>query len=194
MSYYSAEELQSLGLASFGEDVRISRKTSLYNPGRISLGSHVRIDDYCVLSAGDGGIRIGNYVHVAVFCSVMGKEAITLDDFSGLSSRVSIYSSNEDYSGKHLTNPTVPDSYRGVENGPVSLGRHVIVGAGSVILPGIRIEDGAAVGSLSLVTRNCETFAIYSGVPARRIGERSRDLLALERQLRQEAAGPTAGA
>ncbi len=54
MSYYSPDELPSLGLARFGDDVRISKKASLYNPGRIAIGSHVRIDDFSVLSAGEG--------------------------------------------------------------------------------------------------------------------------------------------
>ncbi|MBT3210423.1 MAG: acyltransferase, partial [Planctomycetaceae bacterium] len=67
MSFYSMEELQTLGLASFGKDVKISRKASIYNPGQISIGNHVRIDDFCVLSAGEGGIEIGDYVHIAVY-------------------------------------------------------------------------------------------------------------------------------
>lgn len=186
MSFYSTEELQTLGLATFGEDVRISRKASIYNPGRISIGSHVRIDDFCVLSAGEGGIEIGDYVHIAVYCSLMGEGKIKLNDFSGLSSRVSIYSSNDDYSGEHLTNPTVPVQFTGVTHADVLLGKHVIIGSGSVVLPGICLADGVVVGALSLVTKNCQAFGKYWGAPARRIGERKRDLLELETQLRQQ--------
>lgn len=187
MSFYATEELQTLGLASFGEDVRISRKASIYNPGRISLGSHVRIDDFCVLSAGEGGIEIGDYVHIAVYCSLIGAGNIKLNDFCNLSSRVSIYSSNDDYSGEHLTNPTIPDQFTGVTHADVLFGKHVIIGAGAVVLPGVCLEVGVAVGSLSLVSKNCAAFGIYSGIPARRIGERKRDLLELEKQLRQQS-------
>lgn len=187
MSYYSTEELQTLGLASFGEDIRISRKASIYNPGRISLGSHVRIDDFCVLSAGEGGIEIGDYVHIAVYCSLIGAGKIKLNDFCNLSSRVSIYSSNDDYGGEHLTNPTVPDQFTGVTHADVLLGKHVIIGSGSVVLPGIYINDGVAVGALSLVAKDCQAFGVYGGVPANRIGERKRDLLELEKQLRQQS-------
>jgi len=187
MAFYSLEELQTLGLATFGADVRISRKASIYNPGLIAIGNHVRIDDFCVLSAGKGGIEIGDYVHIAVYCSLMGAGRIRLDDFSNLSSRVSIYSSNDDYSGEHLTNPTIPDQFTGVTHAAVLLGKHVIVGAGAVVLPGVCLEDGVAVGSLSLVSKNCNAFGIYAGVPARRIGERKRDLLELEKQLRQQS-------
>jgi len=187
MSFYSIEELQTLGLAAFGKAVRVSRKASIYNPGRISIGNHVRIDDFCVLSAGEGGIEIGDYVHIAVYCSLMGEGNIKLDDFSGLSSRVSIYSSNDDYSGLHLTNPTIPDQFTGVTHADVLLGKHVIIGAGTIVLPGVCLEDGVSVGSLSLVSKNCAAFGIYFGAPARRIGERKRDLLELEKQLRQQS-------
>lgn len=187
MSFYSTEELQTLGLATIGEDVRISRKASIYNPGRISIGNHVRIDDFCVLSAGEGGIEIGDYVHIAVYSSLIGAGKIKLNNFCNLSSRVSIYSSNDDYSGEHLTNPTVPDQFTGVTHADVLLGKHVIIGAGGILLPGICIDDGVAVGALSLVTKDCQAFGIYGGVPARRIGERKRDLLELEKQLRQQS-------
>ncbi len=187
MSFYSTEELQTLGLASFAEDVRISKKASIYNPGRISIGNHVRIDDFCVLSAGQGGIEIGDYVHIAVFCSLIGAGRIVVRDFANLSSRVSIYSSNDDYSGMHLTNPMVPEKFTGVTHEDVFIGVHTIIGSGSVVLPGAELEEGTAVGSLSLVKNKCQSFGIYAGVPARRIGERKRDLLKLEKQLRQQS-------
>lgn len=187
MSFCSADELQKLGLARFGEDVRISEKASIYNPGRISIGNHVRIDDFCVLSAGEGGIEIGDYVHIAVYCSLIGAGKIRLNDFCNLSSRVSIYSSNDDYTGKYLTNPTVPAEFTGVSHANVLVGRHVIIGSGTVVLPDVHLEDGVAVGALSLISKNCTAFGIYCGVPARRIGERKRDLLELEKQLRQQS-------
>ena len=112
----------------------------------ISVGNNVRVDDFCVLAAGVGGINIGDYVHIAVGCSLIGAGKITLSDFSGLSSRVAIYSSTDDYSGATMTNPTVPSKYTGVINADVFLGKHVIIGSGSVILPGITLEVGAAVG------------------------------------------------
>lgn len=179
----SRAEIQSLGFASVGEDVRISEHARFYGTNRIRIGSHVRIDDFCVLSAGEGGIEIGNYVHIAVYCSLIGQGRIVLADFSGLSSRVSIYSSNDDYSGAALTNPTVPAEFTNVRHAPVHLGRHVIVGSGSIILPGVILEEGVAVGALSLVNKNCAAFGIYAGYPARRIKERKRDLLALEARL-----------
>lgn len=181
MAFYSDKELVEIGFAKYGVNVLISNKTSIYNPSKISIGSNVRIDDFCVLSAGEGGIEIGNYVHIAVFCSLIGLGKISLAEFSGLSSRVSIYSSNDDYSGEHLTNPTVPSQYTGVEHADVSIGKHAIIGSGSVILPGVALEEGVAIAALSLVSKNCSAFGVYSG--NRRIAERKRRLLELEAQL-----------
>jgi galactoside O-acetyltransferase len=183
-SFYGKEELNALGFKSVGKNVLISRKSSIYGISRISIGNNVRIDDFCVLSAGKGGIEIGNYVHVAIFSSLQGEGKITMQDFAGISSRVSVYSSNDDYFGEFMSNPTVPSKYTGVTHGDVLIGKHVIIGSGSVLLPGITINTGAAIGALSLVCEDCEEFYIYKGNPAKKLVERSRNLLDLEREFR----------
>jgi acetyltransferase-like isoleucine patch superfamily enzyme len=180
MSYYSDTELAALGWKRLGRNVRVSRKASIYNPRSIEIGDDSRIDDFCLLSAGSDGIAIGRNVHLAAYSSLIGAAAIALDDFAGLSSRVSIYSSSDDYSGRSMTNPTVPVEFTDVRHAPVRLARHTIVGAGSVILPGVTLHEGCAVGALSLVRKDCDAFGIYAGNPARRIGTRLRDLLELE--------------
>ncbi|HKS11864.1 MAG TPA: acyltransferase [Pseudomonas sp.] len=192
MAFLSQEQLDAMGFARVGKHVLVSDKCSFYNCAAISIGNHVRIDDFCVLSAGDGGIEIGDHVHIAVYSSLMGGGRITLGDFSGLSSRVSVYSSSDDYSGASMTNPTVPDDFKHVQTAPVDIGRHVIIGAGSVVLPGVTLGQGAAIGALSLVTKRCDEFGIYSGVPARRIKARKRALLELEQRLRAESGGADA--
>lgn len=189
MAILPREQLDEMGFVSVGSNVRLSDKASIYGAGRIRIGNNVRIDDFCVLSAGEGGIDIGDNVHIAVFSVLVGHGNITLESFAGLSSRVTIYSSSDDYSGEHLTNPTIPEQYLGVQTAPVRLARHVIVGAGTVILPGVTLRTGAAVGALSVVTRDCDEFTIYAGVPARRVNNRRRDLLELERRLVAEQSG-----
>jgi len=177
--------LEKMGFLSIGQNVNISDRASFYNTANISLGNNIRIDDFCVLSAGTGGIFLGDYIHMAVYSSLIGAGNITLSDFCGLSSRVSIYSSNDDYSGTKMTNPTVPQHFTGVTHADVTLAKHVIIGAGSVILPGITIHKGAAIGALSLVNKDCEAFGIYAGIPAKRIGNRSRKLLEVEKEMQQ---------
>jgi acetyltransferase-like isoleucine patch superfamily enzyme len=193
MSFHSPRELAGLGFAACGDDVRVSTKASIHNAKNIRIGNHVRIDDFCVLSAGEGGIVMGSFIHVGVFSSLIGAGKITLQDFCNLSSRTTIYSSNDDYSGARMTNPTIPPEFTGVTHAPVVIGRHAIIGAGSVLLPGVILEEGVAVGALSLIKQNCQAFGIYAGSPARRIGDRRRDLVELESLfLRQTARGTQA--
>lgn len=183
MSFLSNAQLAELGFASIGSNVLISDKASIYGAERIHIGDNVRIDDFCVISAGKGGIEIGNYVHIAVFSSLIGAGKIVVCDYAGLSSRVSVYSSNDDYSGNFMTNPMVPAEYTNVAAADVVLGKHVIIGSGSVILPGVTLYEGVAIGALSLISKDCQAFCIYHGNPAKKIKERSKNLLDKERQL-----------
>jgi len=182
MAWMTDHQITEMGFASCGSNVLLSDKASYYNCKNIRLGSNIRIDDFCVLSAGVGGINIGNYIHIAVYSSLIGAGNITLADFSNISSRVAIYSSNDDYSGAAMTNPTIPEEFTNVHHADVYIGRHVIVGAGSIILPGVSLEKGVVIGALSLVRKNCLAFGIYMGSPTKRIGERKQNFLALEKQ------------
>jgi galactoside O-acetyltransferase len=186
MGFYSQQELEHIGFKDLGRNVKLSRKASIYNPQAISIGDNTRIDDYSVISAGEGGIQIGCYVHIAVFCCLIGKGNIMVNDFANLSGRVSIYSSNDDYSGNYMTNPTINKNYTNVSSEPVLIGRHVIIGAGAVVLPGVILGEGASIGSLSLINKDCREFTIYAGVPARPLKERSRNLLKQEELFWQE--------
>ena len=181
MGWLSREQIDAMGFAYAAPDVRLSDRSSFHNCAQISIDARVRIDDFCVLSAGEGGITIGKNVHIAVFCCLMGKGAIRIDGFANLSSRISVYSSTDDYSGEAMTNPTVPNEFTNVHHAPVHIGRHVIVGSGSVILPGVTLAEGVAVGALSLVKNDCQAFGIYAGNPARYIKQRKDGFLALEK-------------
>jgi galactoside O-acetyltransferase len=182
MGLLTPSEIKSHGFAHVGHGVQVSDRASFYGCERITIGDHVRIDDFCVLSAGAGGIKLGRNIHLAVYTSLIGAGCITLSDFCNLSSRVSIYSSSDDFSGAAMTNPTVPSEFTLVEHKDVFLGRHVIVGPGSVILPGAYLDDGVAIGALSLVRGRCNPFTVYGGIPARVLKPRLRTLLDKEDQ------------
>jgi dTDP-4-amino-4,6-dideoxy-D-glucose acyltransferase len=178
MSFYEADELASLGFKRLGREVKISRKASFYGASRIEIGDHSRIDDFCILSAGEGAnFRIGAHVHIAAQTMLIGRADVTLEDFANLSSRISLYSSSDDFSGAFMTNPTVPEEFTNVWSAPVIVSRHVVVGTGSVILPGVHIAEGCAVGALSLVNHSTEPFGIYVGSPAQRVKDRQRGML-----------------
>lgn len=182
-SYLSPDELDEVGFAAVGENVKISRDARIYGVERVSIGSHVRIDDFTIITAMWEPVMIGSYVHVHSYVGIYGAGGVELADFSAVSGKTSIYTGSDDYSGSVLTNPTVPDEYKNVTVKPFRLGRHAIIGAGAVILPGASIGDGAAVGAMSLVTKTVPDWMIVTGIPARILRERSRDLLKLEARL-----------
>ena len=154
---------------------RLSKLASLY--GDLTMGAASRIDDFCVLS---GRIVVGRHVHIGCACSLIGD--IELEDFAGLSGGVRLYARSDDYSGEHMTNPTVPAAYTQVHQAPIRIGRHAIIGANSVILPGVTIGEGAAVGAQALITRDVAPWSVVAG-KGLVVGERSRRLLELEQQL-----------
>lgn len=186
MAFLSRDAIEKMGFKSLGSDVKISDRASIYNAAQIELGNHVRIDDFCVLSAGPGGIEIGDYVHIACQSSMMGQARIIMRDFSGLSSRVFLYSSSDDYSGKSLTNPTTPEHLKTLNEGPVELGRHVIIGTCATVLPGVKIGDGAAIGAYGLVNSDIPESVIAVGQPCKVIKERSKDVFDLEKEVISE--------
>lgn len=189
-SFYTVEELTALGLRAFGDGVLISRRAALHGPERISLGSHVRIDDFVVLtSGGEGSVEIGDHVHVAAHAGLFGGGSLVIGDFASVSGRSSLYSASDDYGGDFLVNPTIPEEFTRVKCAPVVLERHVLLGAGSVVLPGVRIGEGSATGALTLVTEDLPPWGIYVGSPARLLRQRSRRLLELEAHLKEMEEG-----
>lgn len=177
-SFYTQEELSDIGFKSFGKDVWISRKASIYKSEAISLGHHVRVDDFCLLSGGVG-IALGNYVHLSAYSALFGGAGIEIGDFSGLSPRVSIFSESDDFSGNSMISPffSVEKYKPGYISAPVKLERYVQVGASSTLLPGVLLAEGVVVGAHSLVVKDCASWGIYAGVPVRRIKERDKRVL-----------------
>lgn len=184
MAYLTQQELNNLGFKSLGKNVLISDKASIYNADKIEIGNNSRIDDFCVIS---GKINIGNNVHIAPLCLLAGGEkGIFLDDFSGLAYHSQIFTQSDDYSGLSLTNPTIPSKFKIEDKKAVYIKKHVIIGAGSIIMPGVIIEIGCSIGAMSLVRKNTLPWGVYLGNPAKRLKNRKQDLLKLEEQYLKE--------
>jgi galactoside O-acetyltransferase len=178
--FLSKEQINQMGFKSVGENVLISDKSSIYNAKNIEIGSNVRIDDFCILSAGEGGIKIGNNIHIACYVSMIGAGEIILEDFSQVSSRVVILSSSDDFSGEYLVGPCISSEFTNVKSHKVHLMKHVVIGTGSTILPNVTLKEGAAVGAMSLVKDDIGEFEIVVGVPAKKVKDRSRKMLETE--------------
>jgi len=184
-TFLSEKELAALGLKSYGKNVYIGRNAILYNPEKLSLGHDVRIDDFTIIS---GNVTLHNYIHISHFCGLYGgDEGIEMEDFSGLSSKVNIYAVSDDYSGASMTNPMVPAKYKpGAVQAKVTLKRHAIIGNNSTILPGVTVEEGSSVGTMSLCNKTTEPWSIYVGIPAKKLKDRKKDILSLEKEFLAE--------
>lgn len=183
--YYSSLELRSFGFARVGENCMVARNCTVIGLANITLGDHVRIDGFTSLIAPKGRIKIGSYVHIAGGCMLGARGGIELGDFSSLSQGVRIFTAIDDFSGNHLSNATVPEDLTGVQAAPVSIGRYVPIGSGSIVLPGAVVGEGAAVAAMSLVAQSLQEWTIYAGNPAKPTGKRSRKLLDLVARLRE---------
>jgi galactoside O-acetyltransferase len=175
--YYQEEDLKRFGFKSVGVNVRIARNCTIAGLQNISIGDNVIIDAFCSIIATGGELKLGSYIHIGAFCHLLANDGIEIQDFSGLSQGVKIYSKTDDYSGNSLTNPTIPSKYKKLKTGKVHIGEHVIIGANSIVLPNLTIGDGVAVGALSLVSTNLSEWTLYFGNPLKRVAPRSRKLL-----------------
>ncbi|MNE79761.1 dTDP-4-amino-4,6-dideoxy-D-glucose acyltransferase [compost metagenome] len=134
-----------------------------------------------------GNIKIGKNVHVAAYCNLAGGElGIEMEDFSGLAYGCHVFTQSDDYSGETMTNPTVPKKYKKETYKKIHIGKHVIVGTKSIILPGVNVAEGCSVGAMTMLTKSTQPWGIYFGIPAKRIKERKRDLLELESEYIKE--------
>lgn len=173
-SFYSETELAYLGLKSYGENVYVSRKCSIYSPEKIVLGNNVRIDDFCILS---GNIVLGSFIHISAYSALYGSLGIRIDDYSGLSPRCTLFSASDDFSGEYMVGPMIDKNFTNITGGPIQIKRFVQIGAGCTILPNLIIEEGVAVGAMSLIKYSLKSWGIYKGIPVRFYKPRSQKIL-----------------
>lgn len=173
-SFYSEEELLSMGFKSIGKGCCISRKASLYGISLLSIGDNVRIDDFCILS---GNITLGSHIHISAYVALYGAEGIVLEDYTGISARSTIYSAMDDFSGDYLIGPIHPEEYTNVTGGKVVVKKYSQIGANCVIFPDLTIEEGVVVGACSMVRHSLDSWYIYAGIPCRKLKERRKNML-----------------
>jgi galactoside O-acetyltransferase len=165
-----------------GKNVIIGKTVRIRYPNLVSIGDNCIIDDFTYIST---ELELQGYNHISSGCIIIGgpHSKLIMKPFSTFSPNVVIAAGSDDYlSG--IATPMVDIKFKGnVEYGTVSIGRHSIVGAGSVILPNITVNDGATVGALSLVNKDLDEWGLYVGVPVKKIKIRDKEkILELERQ------------
>ena len=176
--FLTPKDVAALRLAQCGSDVFIDDKATIYGGERIRIGNRVRIDAGSIFSAGTGDIELGSFVHIGAGVQVYGSGGVVIRNFVSISPRATLLSVTDDFRGPFLTGPLVPEETRNVEAETVNCEEFSVVGCGAVVLPGVTIGRGAAVGALSLVKEDVPPGAVVVGTPARQIDV--RDLSELE--------------
>jgi acetyltransferase-like isoleucine patch superfamily enzyme len=178
----SLNYLKKLGIKINGTNIQISNTVTFFNPSNIVLDNNIRIDDYTFLSA-KGKINIGKYCHISRNCLICSGTKIVIMDFTGISSDCKIYGKTDNYDGSTLTGPLIPNKFKNFIEGDIYIGKHVIIGSSSIILPNTIINEGTAIGAMSLVKGTLKDWSIYIGNPIRILRERKRTCLELEKEI-----------
>ncbi|MHA1961884.1 MAG: acyltransferase [Candidatus Thorarchaeota archaeon] len=133
---------------------------------------------------------MGNYCHISTNCTFLGGgEIVQLGNFVNIAPGCRIISASHDYRFGGLNGPMIPGEYKGMSMAEaVYLGDHVLIGANSVVLPGVVLPEGVAIGALSLVTKAVyEPWTLYAGIPAVELGPRyKQDILESAERLMNE--------
>jgi acetyltransferase-like isoleucine patch superfamily enzyme len=172
----------------------VSKSIRLRHPELLTIGEGSIIDDFCYIST---RVTVGRFSHIASGCSVAGgsERLFVLGDFSSLSSGVKVWCTSDDYARDVVT--IIPPGFGPIKENLISadvkFGAMTAAGANAVIMPGNEVPEGTVIGALSFVPAyfDFEPWAVYAGIPIRKVGSRDRDAVlkqveAFERHLRRE--------
>jgi len=112
------------------------------------------------------GFRIGHDVYIADGLIIV--EELAERDNLRIGNRVSIAPRVTLVTSSHPNSSRIR-AVAPVARGPIVIEDDVWIGAGAVVLPGVRIGRGAVVGALSLVASDVEELTVVAGQPARPI-------------------------
>jgi acetyltransferase-like isoleucine patch superfamily enzyme len=172
-----------------GKGSKISDWARFYSPEKITIGNNVRVDDFCMLSGGVG-IELKDHIHIACGVYMYGGGGILVEDFVGISTHVNIWSQSDDFSGRSMFCPQIPEKYKPrLKKAKVHIGKQVLIGCGVSILPGVTLGEGSIIGAHSLVTKDTLPWSLYAGVPAKKIDNVSQDMLKFREQFLEEYNG-----
>lgn len=178
-----------MGFRSVGDGVRVAKNCTIIGLENIDLGDHCRIDGFCTIAAsGAGSLVIGRYVHIHTSVVIGCRGGVTIGNYTGISHGCHVLSASDDFSGRWMTSSTLPEGMTNPKVAAVTIGRHVPIGVGCSIMPGVTIGDGAAVLCHSVVSRDLPPWMMCSGAPAIARIQRSQRVLALADELEARAA------
>lgn len=124
-----------------------------------SLGEYSVVEDYCTLNNAVGDIYIGNHTRIGMGNTIIGP--VKIGDKVNLAQNIVISGLNHNFQ-----DASIPISDQGVTTSPVIIDNDVWVGANSVILPGVSIGKHSVIGAGSIVTKDIPAYSVAIGNPA----------------------------
>lgn len=176
-----------------GKNVIIDIGVTIEGTEFISIGDNVHIDKYCIISTGktltgkiqrkvnsdfngeEGEIIIGNDIHIAQFCILMGYGGIQINNNCVLSSGCKIYSLTNtayDIEDKEKIISIMPYSQAPFLLSAVFLDYNNWLGLNTIIMPSVSIGKNSFSTSNSLITNGFMDNSYVSGSPAILIRQR----------------------
>lgn len=173
-------------IRSCGRNVVIGKTVRIRYPELVDIGDNVIIDDFTYIST---RLKLHSNVHISSGCKIIGgkNSYVEMYPYSTLAPNVVLSAGSDDYiSG--IATPMVSLDYKAnAIIGEIILNKHCIVGAGSVVLPNVKFEEGACLGALSLANKTLEEYKLYAGIPAKFIKLRKKkEIKELENKLQNE--------
>jgi acetyltransferase-like isoleucine patch superfamily enzyme len=154
------------GCDAVGRGPLLTGRPFVSNLGRIEIGAAFELSSTPVqshlISARGGVLRIGDRVRMAHGVSISAHAGVTIGDDSQIGPMVIIM----DVDFHDLRDRDALGAPR-----PIQIGRHVVLGAGVIVLRGARIGDGARIEPNSVVNRLIPPGAKARGNPARPVLE-----------------------
>lgn len=129
-------------------------------------------------------ITAGAYSYIGPRCIIYPK--VSIGNFTMIANDVCIIGADH-----YFRRPGIPMVFAGREGlHETIIGNDVWIGARAIIMVGTKIGNGAIVAAGSVVTKDIEPYAIYGGVPARKIKDRftHEEIIEHERMLSQPVA------
>ena len=156
-----------------GENTIIYPNARFPTPENVEIGDYCKIDEFTFLYARIG-IKIGNHVHIATMCSVIGAGYFEMGDYSGMAAGARILTSTNDYRYGYHMSAASPQEQQNIIKSKVIIEKDGFIGTNAIIHPGVVIREGSVIGSNSLVLHDTEPWTLYAGSPAKKIGYRER--------------------
>jgi acetyltransferase-like isoleucine patch superfamily enzyme len=167
MERLRASWLRLLGM-QIGAKSGFGPRTVVRRPWCIRVGERVWFEHnvYLKLVADSARLEIGDRAWIGTGTEFDVSKSVVVGAHSQIAPNVFITDHTHNSTSRALIEE------QGIAEAPVTIGRDVWIGTGSVILHGVTIGDGAVIGARSVVNRDVAPYTIVAGAPARVIGER----------------------